>query len=126
MTNDGWRKNDRAQISKGNNQTAEFSDSSLEIGSSFGFCHSSFQIVARPKVEPEEHAVADFNFEVAEVGDGFKFPGDAVWHLPCLRRTGVSDFLARQPFPGPAVFEREGVGFTDENGVLPLASGAVG
>ena len=35
------------------------------------------QIVARPEMDAVEHAVADFDVLLAEVGDGFKFLRDA-------------------------------------------------
>jgi len=92
--------------------------------SAFGF-QFSLQIVALPKVEPAEDAFADFDFKFAEVGDGLEFPEHSRRFGQGRRHCGVTDRLVRQPFPKPAGFERIGVKFSDVNGVLTLALGAI-
>ena len=99
--------------------------------SAFGFqfplrtSYFSLQIVARPEMHAAEDAVADFDFEFAEVGDGLEFLEHSRRQGKRRRHFAVTDRLMRQPFPKPAGFERVGVKFADVNGVLALAMGAI-
>src|SRR5208282_6876359 len=108
-------------MSKQNKLMAEFWDSSLEISLPFGFRHSSFQIVARPKMQAAEDAVAQFDFVVAQIGDGFKFLQHSRRLGKRRRYFGVIHPLALHPFPEPIGFERVGVKLGDKNGILAFA-----
>ena len=69
-------------------------------------------------------AGADFDFEVAKVGDGFKFLRDARRGGAKRREAGIVDRLVAQPFLQPVGFERKRSEVADKNRVLAVAAGA--
>ena len=73
----------------------------------------------------EDAAIGQLDFTHAEIGDGFKFGGDAVGHRSWRGDFTVADRLAAQPFSDPARLQRIRIEPHHEDGVVAAMMRAI-